>query len=265
MNNLFDLTDKVIIVTGGYGHLGSGIAKSLIDFGATVIIAGRSKVKFEEKFSKNISKNLYFEQFDISKSGDYFISRFREIKNSYGSIDVVFNNAHFIKGNNQENMPDEDWEYTMNGVLGSVHNKIKIPPEEPAEENFFKRIVTKEKLKISFDEENKAIIIETPGENMITMNDTDGIISIKDMNDNIVEMSADGVNIESAGDITINAKGNLELTSGGDIALKATGDVAVEGINIENKGQAKFAAEGAQCEVNGSAQTVIKGGMVMIN
>ena len=125
MNNLFDLTDKVIIVTGGYGHLGSGIAKSLIDFGATVIIAGRSKVKFEEKFSKNISKNLYFEQFDISKSGDYFISRFREIKNSYGSIDVVFNNAHFIKGNNQENMPDEDWEYTMNGVLGSVHKSIK--------------------------------------------------------------------------------------------------------------------------------------------
>ncbi len=150
-------------------------------------------------------------------------------------------------------------------ILGSVHNKINIPPEEPAEENFFKRIVTKEQLKISFDEENKAIIIETPGENIISMNDTDGIISIKDMNDNIVEMSADGVNVESAGDITINAKGNIELTAGGDIALKATGDVAVEGINIENKGQAKFAAEGAQCEVKGSAQTVIKGGMVMIN
>ena len=150
-------------------------------------------------------------------------------------------------------------------VLGSVHNKINIPPEEPAEENFFKRIVTKEKLKISFDEENKAIIIETPGVNMITMNDTDGIISIKDMNDNIVEMSADGVKVESAKDIIINAKGNLELTAGGDITLKATGDVGVEGINIENKGQAKFAAEGAQCEVKGSAQTVIKGGMVMIN
>lgn len=150
-------------------------------------------------------------------------------------------------------------------ILGSVHNKIKIPPEEPTEENFIKAIVTKEKLKISFDEENKAITIETPEQNIITMNDTDGIISIKDMNDNIVEMSADGINIESAGDINIKAQGNIALESQGDISLAATGDVAVEGVNIENKGQAKFAAEGANCEMNGSAQTVIKGGMIMIN
>ncbi|HRW61881.1 MAG TPA: type VI secretion system tip protein VgrG [Bacteroidales bacterium] len=150
-------------------------------------------------------------------------------------------------------------------ILGSVHNKVNVPPIEPTEDNFIKTIVTKEKLKISFDEENKAIIIETPGVNMITMNDTDGIISIKDMNDNIFEMSADGIKVDSAADIIINAKGNIELTSQGDISLSATGDVAIEGVNIENKGQAKFAAEGANCELKGSAQTVIKGGMVMIN
>ena len=150
-------------------------------------------------------------------------------------------------------------------VLGSVHNKTNVPPEEPAEENYIKSIVTKEKLKISFDEENKVIIIETPEENTITLDDNEGVISIKDMNDNSVEMSSDGVNIESAGDVTINAQGNIELSSQGDITLSATGDVGVEGVNIENKGQAKFAAEGANCEMNGSAQTVIKGGMVMIN
>jgi Rhs element Vgr protein len=150
-------------------------------------------------------------------------------------------------------------------VMGSMHNKVNVPPEEPTEDNFIKTIATKEQLKISFDEENMAIIIETPEENKITLNDNDGIISIADMNDNIVEMSSDGVNVESAGDITLNAQGNIELSSKGDITLSATGDVGVEGVNIENKGQAKFAAEGANCEMNGSAQTVIKGGMVMIN
>lgn len=150
-------------------------------------------------------------------------------------------------------------------VLGSVHNKINVPPEEPAEENYIKKITTKEKLQISFDEENKAIIIETPEGNIVTMNDTDGIISIADMNDNLFEMSADGVKIESAGDIIMNAQGNIELTAQGDIAVGATGDVGVEGMNIENKGTAAFKAEGANCEVNGSAQTVIKGGVVMIN
>jgi Rhs element Vgr protein len=150
-------------------------------------------------------------------------------------------------------------------VLGSMHNKVNVPPEEPTEDNFIKTIATKEQLKISFDEENRAITIETPEENKITLNDNDGIISIADMNDNIVEMSSEGVNVESAGDITLNAQGNIELSSQGDITLSATGDVGVEGVNIENKGQAKFAAEGANCEMNGSAQTVIKGGMVMIN
>ncbi len=150
-------------------------------------------------------------------------------------------------------------------VLGSVHNKINVPPEEPAEENFIKSIVTKEKLKISFDEENKIITVETPGVNSISLNDTDGLITIKDMNDNLVEMSADGIKMESAGDVTIDAQGNIELSSQGDISLGATGDVSVEGVNIENKGQAKFAAEGANCELKGSAQTVIKGGVVMIN
>src|SRR6056297_208024 len=150
-------------------------------------------------------------------------------------------------------------------VLGSMHNKVNVPAEEPTEDNFIKSITTKEKLKVSFDEENMAITIQTPEENIITLNDNDGIISVADMNDNVVEMSSDGVSVESAGDITLNAQGNIELSSQGDITLSATGDVGVEGVNIENKGQAKFAAEGANCEMNGSAQTVIKGGMVMIN
>ncbi|MCK5169979.1 MAG: type VI secretion system tip protein VgrG, partial [Bacteroidales bacterium] len=112
-------------------------------------------------------------------------------------------------------------------ILGSVHNKINLPAEEPAAENFIKSIVTKEKLKISFDGENKAIIIETPELNMITMNDTDSIISIKGMNDNLVEMSADGIKLDSPKDIIIKSGGNIELTSTGDIALKATGDVGI--------------------------------------
>lgn len=125
MKNIFSLKNKVIIVTGGYGHIGSGIVKSLINFEAKVIVAGRSKSKFEEKF-QNFSRDLlFFEEFDISKSGDYFSEKFLEIKNKYGSIDVVFNNAHFARGNNQENMPDEDWEFTMNGVLASVQKSMK--------------------------------------------------------------------------------------------------------------------------------------------
>lgn len=125
IKNMFNLKNKVAIVTGGYGHIGSGIVKSLLDFGAKVIVAGRFKEKFDAKFRNLSFTNLYFEEFDISLSGKYFIKRYNEINKKYGSIDIIFNNAHFAKGNSQENMLDEDWEYTMNGVLGSVHKSIK--------------------------------------------------------------------------------------------------------------------------------------------
>jgi len=150
-------------------------------------------------------------------------------------------------------------------ILGSVHNKVNLPPEEPTEDNFIKAIVTKEQLKISFDDENKAIIIETPEGNIVTMNDTDGIISIVDMNENSIEMSADGIVVNSAADLIFNAEGNIELNANADIAAVATGDASMEGVNVNQVASAKFAAEGANVELNGSAQTVVKGGVVMIN
>src|SRR5690606_14563040 len=46
-------------------------------------------------------------------------------RDELGSIDIVFNNAHFARGGSQVDMPDADWAYTMEGVLGSVHKSIK--------------------------------------------------------------------------------------------------------------------------------------------
>ncbi|MEJ7679307.1 MAG: hypothetical protein WKG06_15910 [Segetibacter sp.] len=75
-------------------------------------------------------------------------------------------------------------------------------------------------------------------------------ITLQDQNNNKIEMSDSGINIESAK----------------DIIFKATGDVKAEGINIESKASAAFKGEGsASAEIKSSAQTTIKGSMVMIN
>jgi len=45
---LFDLTDKVAIVTGGRGLYGASISEGLCEAGAIVIIASRNGAKCEE-------------------------------------------------------------------------------------------------------------------------------------------------------------------------------------------------------------------------
>lgn len=135
MNNLFNLDNKVALVTGGYGHLGTGIVKSLLSFGATVYVAGRSKAKFIEKFGKEIDHKLYFSEIDITKS-ESINQCFEKVFKTQGKIDILINNAHSAKGNSQENMSDDDFLYTLDGVLGSVHKTIKaIIPFMKRQEN----------------------------------------------------------------------------------------------------------------------------------
>ena len=124
MNNVFNLQNKVAIVTGGYGNLGTDIVKALLEFGAIVYVAGRSKIKFDDKFDIGKEQNLNFIEIDIRQSKSIEMC-FREVHKVHGKIDILINNAHSAKGNSQENMSDEDFIYTLDGVLGSVHKTTK--------------------------------------------------------------------------------------------------------------------------------------------
>ena len=123
MNNVFDIKDKVAIVTGGYGYLGTGITKALLSQGAKVYVAGRSKEKFLSKFSNetDILKYVEIDILDSISIKNCFESVFNEEK----KIDILINNAHAAKGNSQETMSDDDFLYTLDGVLGSVHKCIR--------------------------------------------------------------------------------------------------------------------------------------------
>jgi Rhs element Vgr protein len=163
---------------------------------------------------------------------------------------------------------NEDPRYPV--ILGSVYSSSKLKPYEgltPNEKNSIKAIVSKSKIAIEFDDENVVWTLSTPNKNTIIVSDKDKQITIKDQNDNSIIMSSSGITIKSAKDINIEATQNINIKGNQGVSTASSGgDVAISGINIKETAQSQYTAKGnLNAEVQGGAQLVLKGAMVMIN
>ena len=56
MKNLFDLTGKVSVVTGGNGGIGRAIALGLAEHGSDIVIAARNEKKTEDVVKQILAK-----------------------------------------------------------------------------------------------------------------------------------------------------------------------------------------------------------------
>ena len=122
---MFNLKNKIILVTGGYGYLGSSIVKGFLKQNATVIVLGRNRDKFESVF-QGCSIMPIFKKFDISDTSDIISQIYKEIEEEYGRIDVLFNNAFSLPSESDvSNLSDEVFNKGIEGTLGSVHKCIK--------------------------------------------------------------------------------------------------------------------------------------------
>lgn len=89
-------------------------------------------------------------------------------------------------------------------ILGYLHSKNKHASPLPDGELQF-GFVTKEGLKLVFDDKNKKLSITVPaaaGEKNIVINDSSGAIELKDENQNSIKMDATGITI-SAGKLLV--------------------------------------------------------------
>jgi Rhs element Vgr protein len=135
-------------------------------------------------------------------------------------------------------------------VLGQCHSSAKPAPEPGKDDNHVKGYQSRSKMKLTFDDDKKVVILETPGGNKLTLSDDDKTASLVDQNGNKVTLDDGGITLESAKDLT----------------LKASGDVKLEGTNVECKSQANFKAEGqAGADVKSSGTLTLKGSLVQIN
>lgn len=151
-------------------------------------------------------------------------------------------------------------------ILGSLYSSKRKTPYDLTADNFTKAIVTRSKLKLEFDDEKKIITVITPGENTIVISDEDKSILLQDQNKNKVELSPDGIVLDSPKDIKVTAKGKITIDAVGEVGVSSKADVKIEGLNINNNANVGFVAKGnASSELSASGQTTVKGAMVMIN
>lgn len=96
MNNIFDLTNKTAIVTGGTGWLGLEFAKILASYNANVIITTRNYNKGIEALNKLDKKSTQFHyvlELDMNASEEVIKKKIREVSLIFGHIDILVNNA----------------------------------------------------------------------------------------------------------------------------------------------------------------------------
>ncbi|MBP2283035.1 NAD(P)-dependent dehydrogenase (short-subunit alcohol dehydrogenase family) [Flavobacterium sp. CG_23.5] len=120
--NLFDLTGKIALITGGAGLLATEHAIALHEYGAKIIF---TDVNFEICNEKAIvlkEQNIDVEvlKLDVT-SKENWIEVTKQIISKFGRIDILVNNAGFTNQNKTssfdkefENFPLEDWNAIMN-------------------------------------------------------------------------------------------------------------------------------------------------------
>jgi len=93
-NTLFDITGKVILITGGTGVLGSSMAEYLLTEKAKVVVLGQTQTKVEDKV--NELKQKYSDVLGFSGSvlnKDFLMDVKNQVVNIWGRIDVLINAA----------------------------------------------------------------------------------------------------------------------------------------------------------------------------
>ncbi|MFJ7830392.1 SDR family oxidoreductase [Peribacillus sp. NPDC097197] len=113
--DLFDLTNKTAIVTGGGRGLGKQIALALAMAGANIVIASRKLSVCEEtcKYLHSMGTKALAIECDITNKSD-IDSVVKETMDHFGSIDILVNNSGTSWSGPLEDIPEDKWEKVMN-------------------------------------------------------------------------------------------------------------------------------------------------------
>jgi len=120
-HNLFDLSNKVALVTGGNGGIGLGFAQGIAKQGGNVCIWGRNQEKNQQALAQleTFGTQVHAIHCDVASEAEVEKS-FAETLDVFGRVDGCFANAGVGTGGRFEDLTTEQWRSVLSVNLDGL-------------------------------------------------------------------------------------------------------------------------------------------------
>lgn len=135
---MFELNNKIALVTGATGGIGESIVETLIKQGTTVVITGRNLEKLETLKNK-LQDKIHIIESDL-KNPNAAKELIETTVKTYGKLDILVNNAGFTHDTLMMRMKDDDWQSVIDVNLTATF-KLSREAIMPMIKNKFGRII----------------------------------------------------------------------------------------------------------------------------
>ncbi len=121
------LKGKVAVITGATSGIGEETARVFLSQGARLVIAGRNREKGDalaEELNGSGEERVLFQRTDVSSEAEIATLMDAAVER-FGQVDCLFNNAGAGERSTAESVTEEDFDYFMKLLVGSVVFGIK--------------------------------------------------------------------------------------------------------------------------------------------
>ncbi|WP_426059999.1 SDR family oxidoreductase [Hymenobacter sp. B1770] len=124
-SSLFDLSNRLVLITGGYGHLGRAIVAGLLSHGATVVVLGRDENQFRKTFAALLdTAPVHFQVCDVASTPSVR-EALAACRQQHGLPQVLINNAVYSEGQQPDALTDEQFARGLDGSTGSAYRCLR--------------------------------------------------------------------------------------------------------------------------------------------
>ncbi|MGD9724166.1 MAG: SDR family oxidoreductase [Pirellulales bacterium] len=117
---LFDLTGRAALVTGGCGHLGSAMCRALAEAGATVVVSSRDAAR-ASAYAQTLPQPGGATHYGIALDHlqpDSLATGFRQAVTLAGQVDILVNNGHEQQAADWKTVTHEEFSRQLENASG---------------------------------------------------------------------------------------------------------------------------------------------------